>query len=51
MDDAEDLVRVGQYLLKTPQAIEDGRKALTSYVARGLDTWNAFLVPDSVPDP
>jgi hypothetical protein len=44
-DDAEDLVRVAQYLLKTPQAVEDGRQALKSYVAHGLQTWSAFLVP------
>ena len=44
-DDAEDLVRVAQYLLKTPQAIDDGRKALLAYVAQGLQTWRGFLVP------
>ncbi|MGH7297452.1 MAG: hypothetical protein ACRELB_21125 [Polyangiaceae bacterium] len=42
-DDAEDLVRVAQYLLKTPQAVDDGRTALTSYVTQGLQTWKAFL--------
>jgi hypothetical protein len=44
-DDAEDLVRVAQYLLKAPQAVEDGRKALCDYVAAGLRTWRAFLAP------
>ena len=43
-DDAEDLVRVAQYLLKTPQAIDE-RKALSEYVARGRQTWRAFLAP------
>jgi hypothetical protein len=44
-DDAEDLVRVAQYLLSTPQAVEDGRQALNAYVARGVQTWSAFLSP------
>jgi hypothetical protein len=44
-DDAEDLVRVAQYLLKTPQALEDGRKALLAYVDQGIQTWRAFLAP------
>ncbi len=44
-DDAEDLVRVAQYLLKTPQAVEDGRQALATYVAQGVQTWSAFLAP------
>jgi hypothetical protein len=44
-DDAEDLVRVAQYLLKTPQAVEDGRQALKSYVAQGVQTWSEFLAP------
>jgi hypothetical protein len=44
-DDAEDLVRVAQYLLKTPQAVDDGRQALASYVAQGVQTWSSFLVP------
>jgi hypothetical protein len=46
-DDAEDLVRVAQYLLKTPQALDDGRKALLGYVAEGLQTWRGFLAPTS----
>jgi|SRR5579859_3256210 len=44
-DDAEDLVRVAQYLLHTPQAIDDGRKALLAYVAQGIQTWRGFLAP------
>jgi hypothetical protein len=44
-DEAEDLVRVAQYLLKTPQAVDDGRKALASYVNDGIETWTAFLAP------
>jgi hypothetical protein len=44
-DDAEDLVRVAQYLLKTPQAVDDGREALSDYIGQGLQTWRAFLAP------
>jgi hypothetical protein len=44
-DDAEDLVRVAQYLLKTPQAVEDGRKALQDYIEDALETWKRLLVP------
>jgi len=44
-DDAEDLVRVALYLLKTPQAVEDGRRALAAYVEHGIATWTAFLAP------
>jgi hypothetical protein len=44
-DDAEDLVRVALYLLRTPQAVEDGRRALVSYVGRGVQTWTEFLAP------
>jgi hypothetical protein len=44
-DDAEDLVRVAQYLLKTPQAVDDGRKALAQYVQDGTGTWTDFLSP------
>jgi hypothetical protein len=44
-DDTEDLVRVAQYLLKTPQAVADGRQALASYVAQGIQTWSKFLAP------
>ena len=44
-DDAEDLVRVAQCLLTTPQAVDDGRTALTSHVTSGIQTWKAFLVP------
>lgn len=42
-DDAEDLVRVAQYLLKTPQAVDDGRQALKAYVNQGVKTWQTFL--------
>ena len=45
-DDAEDLVRVAQYLLHAPQAVEDGRQALASYVQDGIQTWMDFLAPD-----
>jgi hypothetical protein len=44
-DGAEDLVRVAQYLLKSPQALEDGRLALGGYVARGLQRWSCLLTP------
>jgi hypothetical protein len=46
-DDAEDLVRVAQYLLKTPQALEDGRRVLLAYVDHALQTWFAFLAPNA----
>ena len=49
-DDAEDLVRVAQYLLKTPQAVDDGRQALATYVAQGVQAWTMFLSsPNSTP--
>ena len=44
-DDAQDLVRVAQYLLGAPQAMDDGRKALAGYVEQGLRTWMEFLAP------
>ncbi len=44
-DDAEDVARVAEYLIRSPQAVEDGRRALATYVARGFDVWRQFLTP------
>lgn len=44
-DDAEDVARVAEYLIKSPETVEDGRRALASYVARGLDVWKRFVRP------
>jgi len=44
-DDAEDVARVAEYLIKSPHVVEDGRCALASHVARGLDVWRRFLCP------
>ena len=44
-DDAADVANVAESLLRTPHAVEDGRRALSNYVARGLLEWRGFLVP------
>jgi glycosyltransferase involved in cell wall biosynthesis len=42
-DDVGDVARVAEYLLRSPSAIEDGRRALERYMAAGLERWRAFL--------
>jgi glycosyltransferase involved in cell wall biosynthesis len=42
-DDAGDVARVAEYLLRSPSAIEDGRRALERYMATGLRRWHDFL--------
>jgi hypothetical protein len=46
-DDAGEVARIGEYLLRSPMAVEDGRGALASYVASGLRAWRDFLVPEN----
>jgi hypothetical protein len=46
-DDAEDLVRVAQYLLSSPQAVTDGQQALGDYVSAGVKTWTEFVAPSA----
>jgi hypothetical protein len=48
-DDAGDVARVAEYLLKNPHAVEDGRDALSEYVARAIAKWSAFLAPTRLP--
>jgi hypothetical protein len=43
-DDAGDVARVAEYLLKSPKAVDDGRAALASYVTTGLAAWTSFVV-------
>ncbi len=44
-DDAGDVARVATALLHTPAAVEDGRDALRTYIARGVAEWRQFLLP------
>jgi hypothetical protein len=44
-DDAGDVARVAEYLLRSPGAIDDGRRSLQAYVAAGVERWRAFLAP------
>jgi hypothetical protein len=43
-DDAGDVARVAEYLLRSPGAINDGRNALQAYVAASVAQWKSFLV-------
>ncbi len=42
-DNAGEVARVAEYLLRSPHAIEDGRAALASYAAAGLRAWTKYL--------
>jgi hypothetical protein len=42
-DDAGEVARVAEYLLRSPHAIEDGRAALTAYGAAGVRHWSEYL--------
>jgi hypothetical protein len=42
-DDAGEVARVAEYLLRSPHAIEDGRVALTSYAAASVSRWRVYL--------
>lgn len=44
-DDASDVARVAEYLIKSPHAVEDGRVALRRYMAVALDRWREFADP------
>jgi hypothetical protein len=44
-DDAGDVARVAEYLLKSPRAVDDGRAALRAYVDTALGAWQRFLAP------
>ena len=44
-DDAGDVARVAEYLLKSPRAVDDGRAALASYVHAAVGAWHSFLCP------
>jgi hypothetical protein len=44
-DDAGDVARVAEYLLRNPRAVEDGRIALRGYVDSALADWQGFLAP------
>ncbi len=44
-DDAGDVARVAEYLLKSPKAVDDGRVALAAYVDAALGAWSNFLSP------
>ena len=44
-DDAGDVADVAKQLLHTPNAVADGRAALSAYVSGALAAWGAFLVP------
>jgi hypothetical protein len=47
-DDAGDVARVAEYLLKNPHAVDDGRDALRDYVSSALVRWRTFLEPSSL---
>jgi len=42
-DDLDDVVRVAEYLIRCPRAIEDARNALERYAAEGLRKWESYL--------
>lgn len=42
-DDPMDVVRVAEYLLRSPTAIHDGQRALRKYVDDGVMTWRRWL--------
>ncbi len=42
-DDAGDVARVAEYLLKSPKAIDDGRAALNAFVTSALGAWRDFF--------
>lgn len=44
-DDAGDVARVAEYLIKSPQAVDDGRRALSRYMDVALDHWREFADP------
>jgi len=44
-DDALDVARVAESLIKIPQAVDDGRAALTRYMQHGLARWQEFTAP------
>jgi hypothetical protein len=46
-DDADDVARVAEYLIKSPHVVEDGRVALQRYMALALDRWRKFACPNS----
>jgi hypothetical protein len=41
-DDVGDIARVAEYLIKSPQVVEDARCALRRYVRAGLQRWRDF---------
>jgi len=42
-DDVDDVVRVGEYLLRCPRAVEDGRNALEALMESNLSRWLKFV--------
>ena len=44
-DDPGDVARVAEYLIKSPERVEDGRTALRRYVEQGIGRWLAFSCP------
>jgi len=49
-DNAQDVARVAEYLIKSPHAVDDGRAALARYVAAGLERWKDFVGPHARAD-
>jgi glycosyltransferase involved in cell wall biosynthesis len=44
-DDAGDVARVAEYLIKSPTVLDDGRRALAQYMDNALDSWRDFADP------